>query len=93
MINPTSPESTPNPAPDRSSSRGFLFYGARMPARKTDHHPVMEEFLKKLTPEQREEYEERAAIIEFDALVQRQLAEAWALLDLIKKIGWPKSRR
>lgn len=39
----------------------------------------------KMTPQQREEFEERAAIIEFDANLDRQLAEMLALKDSTRK--------
>lgn len=54
----------------------------------TIHHAFLNPFLERLTDSEREAYEERAAIIEFDAQVQRQLAEAYAMLDLIRQIGW-----
>ncbi len=38
---------------------------------------------------QREFYEERAGILEFDAGSDRPLAEALALLEVIRRYGWP----
>ena len=37
---------------------------------------------------QREFYEERAGILEFDAGLDRPLAEALALLEVIRRYGW-----
>jgi hypothetical protein len=38
---------------------------------------------------QREAYEERAGILEFDAGLDRAYAEAIALLEVIRACGWP----
>ena len=48
-------------------------------------HPTVVDFVDRLDVNLREAYEERAAILQFDAGVERDLAEALALLMLIKK--------
>ena len=48
----------------------------------------MTDFVDRLDPNLKELYEERAAILEFDAGIQRDLAEALALLMLIRQ--YPK---
>ena len=44
------------------------------------------EIVQMLNETQREAYEERAGILEFDAGLQRELAEALALLQVIKPL-------
>lgn len=56
-------------------------------------HPLVAEMVGSLDQTQREAYEERAAILEFDAGVDRRLAEAWALLEVIKKYRWNESKQ
>ncbi|WP_205202433.1 hypothetical protein [Azonexus hydrophilus] len=56
-------------------------------------HPLVAEMVASLDETQREAYEERAAILEFDAGVDRHLAEAWALLEVIKKYRWNESNQ
>ena len=51
-------------------------------------HPNVTDFVDRLDPNLKELYEERAAILEFDAGIQRDLAEALALLMLIRQ--YPK---
>ncbi len=51
-------------------------------------HPTVTDFVDRLDPNLKELYEERAAILEFDAGIQRDLAEALALLMLIRQ--YPK---
>ena len=58
----------------------------------SQQHPLVAEMVGSLDQTQREAYEERAAILEFDAGVDRQLAEAWALLEVIKKYRWNASK-
>jgi hypothetical protein len=45
---------------------------------------LIADLLAKLDPELRYEFEERAGIIEFDANVDRDQAEAYALIDLLR---------
>lgn len=59
----------------------------------SQQHPLVAEMVASLDETQREAYEERAAILEFDACVDRHLAEAWALLEVIKKYRWNASNR
>lgn len=47
-------------------------------------HPILSEMLSALNGSQREAYEERAGILEYDAGLERQLAEALALLEMIR---------
>ena len=51
-------------------------------------HPTVTDFVQRLDEGLREAFEERAAILEFDAGIQRDLAEALALLMLIRQ--YPK---
>ena len=51
-------------------------------------HPTVTDFVERLDEGLREAYEERAAILEFNAGIQRDLAEALALLMLIRQ--YPK---
>lgn len=51
-------------------------------------HPTVTDFVERLDEGLREGFEERAAILEFDAGIQRDLAEALALLMLIRE--YPK---
>ena len=51
-------------------------------------HPTVTDFVARLDEDLREGFEERAAILEFDAGIQRDLAEALALLMLIRQ--YPK---
>ena len=51
-------------------------------------HPTVTDFVERLDVDLREGFEERAAILEFDAGIQRDLAEALALLMLIRQ--YPK---
>lgn len=46
---------------------------------------IVEDMLKHLDEDQREDFEERAAIMEYDAKMPRDHAECLALLYLIKK--------
>ena len=47
-------------------------------------HPTVTEFVERLDANLREIYEERAAILQYDAGIQRDLAEALSLLMLIR---------
>ena len=51
-------------------------------------HPTVTDFVQRLDEGLREAFEERAAILQFDAGIQRDLAEALALLMLIRQ--YPK---
>ena len=46
-------------------------------------NPIVTKLVSKLTPALLEAWEERAAVMEFDANIERELAECLALLDLI----------
>lgn len=52
-------------------------------------HPIVEAMLRFLDTSQREFYEERAGILQFDAHLSQPLAEAVALLEVVKRDGWP----
>ena len=60
-----------------------------MPQSSYPQHPVILEMLSRLEENQREFYEERAGILEFDAGLDRPFAEALALLEMIRLYGWP----
>ncbi len=47
---------------------------------------IVHQIVQMLNETQREAYEERAGILEFDAGLQRELAEALALLQVIKPL-------
>ena len=55
----------------------------------TPYHPIVGELLSCLDVRLREQFEERAGILEFDAGLERPLAEALALLEIIHLHGWP----
>ena len=48
------------------------------------HNEIVADLLQHLDERQREEYEERAGILEFDAGLARDHAECLALLDVIR---------
>lgn len=48
-------------------------------------HPLVAEMVSKLDPALREEFEERAAIMEFEAAMLRDHAECLALLDVLHR--------
>ena len=52
-------------------------------------HPLIEEMQAALSATQREFFEERAGILQYDAALSRALAEALALLEVIRRDGWP----
>lgn len=54
-------------------------------------HPVAKQFVLKLNPEQREFFEERAAIYEFEGGFSRSSSELKAIEALIKQ--WPELSR
>ncbi|MFZ2972566.1 MAG: hypothetical protein WA049_07985 [Ferribacterium limneticum] len=56
------------------------------------YHPIVADLLACLDEAQREQFEERAGILEFDAGNDRQLAEALALLEIIRRHGWPPTQ-
>ncbi len=51
-------------------------------------HPIVVEMVATLDQSQHEHYEERAAILEFSAGLDRSLAEAVALLEVVRRDGW-----
>lgn len=51
----------------------------------TTQHPILIDLLGRLDANQLEAYEERSALLEFDAGLDRPLAEAVGLLDLIRQ--------
>jgi hypothetical protein len=55
----------------------------------TPYHPIVADLLARLDEHHREQFQERAGIIEFDAGLDRPLAEALALLEVIRLHGWP----
>lgn len=59
-----------------------------MPQSNYPQQPVILEMLSSLDENQRELYEERAGILEFDAGLDRPLAEALALLEVVRLYGW-----
>jgi len=60
-----------------------------MPDYTKPQHPTVAALVTYLDEAQREFYEERAGILEFDAGLDRPLAEALALLETIRLYGWP----
>lgn len=52
-------------------------------------HPIVAGLLACLDEQQYEQFQERAGIMEFDGGCDRQLAEALALLEIIRLHGWP----
>ena len=52
------------------------------------YHPIVADLLACLDEQQFEQFQERAAIMEFDAGLDRQLAEAQAMLEIIRLYGW-----
>lgn len=51
----------------------------------SDSHPIVADFAHLLDENLREAWEERAAVMQFDAGIQRDLAEALALLLVIRQ--------
>lgn len=60
-----------------------------MPHTTESTHPIVAEMLRGLDATQREFYEERAGILQYDANLSRAQAEALALLEVIRRDGWP----
>lgn len=52
---------------------------------QTPIHPLVAEMVSKLSPGLREEFEERAAILEYDAKLSRAHAECLALLEVLNR--------
>lgn len=48
-------------------------------------HPLVAEMVSKLDPAMQEEFQERAAILEFEAAMLRDHAECLALLDVLHR--------
>lgn len=63
-----------------------------MSQHRNQQHPILTEMLSALDEGQREFHDERAGILEFDAGMDRPLAEAVALLEVIWLHGWPPLR-
>ena len=63
-----------------------------MSQNRNQQHPILTEMLSTLDEGQREFYEERAGILEYEASLDRQLAEMLALLEVIRLTGWPPNR-
>lgn len=61
---------TPSPAPSRPTS---------------PRNPLVASLVRRLSTDLRDDYEERAAIMEFDGSLTREHAEALALLDVIHR--------
>lgn len=55
------------------------------PRPTTPSNPLVASLVQRLSTDLREDYEERAAIMEFDAVLSRDLAEGLALLDLMQR--------
>lgn len=64
-----------------------------MPAYLLPQHELVAELVGRLDEALREAYEERAGILEFDAGLDREHAEALALLEIIRMFGWPPHDR
>lgn len=62
-----------------------------MPDYTKPQHPTVAALVACLDESQHEHFQERAAILQFDAHQDRTLAEALALLEIIRLHGWPKS--
>ncbi len=57
------------------------------------YHPIVSDLLVSLDEALQEQFEERAGLLEFDAGLNRQLAEALALLEIIRLRGWPPEHK
>lgn len=55
----------------------------------TPYHPIVADLLSCIDEHQHEQFQERSAILQFDAGLDRSLAEAIALLEIIRLHGWP----
>lgn len=64
-----------------------------MPDRLGPQHPIVAELYASLNENEREFYEERAGVLEFEANLDRPLAEALAMLEAIRRYGWPPKPR
>jgi hypothetical protein len=62
----------------------FLFFQVEV-AMATPIHPLVADLVAKLDDDLREQFEERAAIMEFDAGLSRDHAECLALLDILSR--------
>jgi hypothetical protein len=63
----------------------FLFLETAMQNHSMPLDPLVADMVKLLDASQREEFEERAAIIEYDAKLPRGHAECLALLDVLRR--------
>lgn len=52
---------------------------------ETPYHPIVAELLAYLDESQHEQFQERAGIFEYSAGMDRQIAEALALLEVIRR--------
>lgn len=50
-------------------------------------NPIVDSIVQQLTPDQQEAWEERAAIIEFDAETNPELAEALAMVLILRELS------
>lgn len=64
-----------------------------MPDYPQPQYPIVASMCACLDERQRELFEERAGIHQFDAGLDRPLAEALALLEVINRYGWPPNGR
>ena len=55
-----------------------------MNSKVPEQHPILTDLLSRLDSNQRDSYEERSSILEFEAGVSRPLSEALAILDFIR---------
>ena len=51
-------------------------------------HPIVAELLACMDQHQQEQFQERAGILEYEAGLERSLAEALAMLEVIRLHGW-----
>jgi len=64
-----------------------------MPDYPSAQHSLIADLVARLDEPLRESYEERAGIFEFEANLDRSLAEALALLEVVRLYGWPPSKQ
>ena len=62
-----------------------------MSQQHNQQHPIVAEMLSVLDENQREHYEERASILVESAGLEDSLANAIALLEVVRLYGWPPS--
>jgi hypothetical protein len=59
----------------------------------SSYHPIVADLLAGLDEHELEQFQERAGILEFEAGIDRQLAEALALLDVFRLHGITKPEK